>query len=140
VAEARRAIETLGSGEEEALHITIRRIADDLPGLNGVRLNVDVDDDVGDLLRRETVVRIIREALVNAGKHASPSSVHVKLIRDGAELVLTVVDDGVGFEVEKAAQGSHFGITTMRERAEALEGRFDIHSAPGSGTSIEVRL
>jgi len=141
VAEARRAIETLGSGEEEALHITIRRIADDLPGLNGVRLKVEVDDDVvGDLLRKETVVRIIREALVNTGKHASPSSVQVKLARDGAELVLTVVDDGVGFEVEKAAQGGHFGITSMRERAEALAGRFDIHSAPGSGTKIEVRL
>jgi signal transduction histidine kinase len=54
-------------------------------------------------------------------------------------LVLTIVDDGVGFDVD-AVWGRGLGLISMRERLEALGGSIEIRSKPGSGTSIEVRV
>jgi DNA-binding CsgD family transcriptional regulator len=56
---------------------------------------------------------------------------------DEAELVLTVLDDGLGFEPQRTARG---GLGAMRRRAERLGGSLEIESTPGWGTCVEVRL
>jgi nitrate/nitrite-specific signal transduction histidine kinase len=92
------------------------------------------------------LLRIVQEALANVRKHAAASHVDVR-IRVGAEEVETVVaDDGRGFahEVGRDRVGAdrlpHFGLATMRERAEAVGGTLEVVTAPGEGTRVVVRL
>jgi signal transduction histidine kinase len=88
------------------------------------------------------LLRIAQEALANVRKHASATRAWITLqIRDGV-LELMVSDDGKGFEPEQVqtSHGSHFGVSTMRERAEAIDAEFDLDSEPGAGTRVRVRL
>jgi signal transduction histidine kinase len=91
------------------------------------------------------LLRIVQEALSNARKHARASVVRVAVSNGGPKLVLTVSDDGIGFEPERFEQERahgrpHFGLGTMRERAEAIGADFQIESCPGRGTCISVLL
>lgn len=85
------------------------------------------------------LLRIVREAVGNAVKHAAATRIDVSLsLREGAATI-EVRDDGQGFDVD--ARGSvpgHFGIRGMRERARRINATIAISSAPGHGTSITV--
>jgi signal transduction histidine kinase len=83
--------------------------------------------------------RLVQEALLNARKHARAKRLLVSLCRQGDEVVLTVEDDGCGFEAASIPIG-HYGLLTMRERAEVSGGMLDIVSALGRGTRIGVRF
>lgn len=82
------------------------------------------------------LLRIAQEAIGNAVRHADASRVNVTLSYMGDEVALDVVDDGTGL----AAGGRGFGMTSMRDRAERLGGRFDVESVPGHGTAVAVNL
>ena len=83
----------------------------------------------------EALLRIVREAVNNAGRHARAAGVTVSLdVTDG--IVLVVRDDGEGFDTTQPGAG--FGLTSMRERAEAIGGAFTLTTAPGCGTTIRV--
>jgi signal transduction histidine kinase len=84
--------------------------------------------------------RIVQEAFTNVLRYAGARSVHVSLRADGGQLVLSVADDGRGFDPAGVAAGEHFGLVGMRERVAALHGTLDIDSAPGEGTRITVQL
>ena len=71
--------------------------------------------------------------------HVAAAEVRVALRREQGEAVLTIGDDGRGFDPEGAA-GPGFGLIGMRERAHLLGGSLSLHSAPGAGTVVEVRL
>jgi len=84
--------------------------------------------------------RICQEALFNALRHAGASCAVVTLSRDGNEVVLTVADDGRGFDpAATRGQAGRFGLLGMAERAEALGGHLAMESAPGEGTRVAVR-
>jgi signal transduction histidine kinase len=85
-------------------------------------------------------VRIIQEALTNVRKHAAAGRARVRLQRDGAWLHVTVEDDGAGWDRDVLRDGLHFGLQTMRERAESVGGRLEIHAAPGRGTRVVATL
>ena len=85
------------------------------------------------------LIRIIHEALSNVFKHAQATTSNVEFQRDGHLLRVTVEDDGRGFAAGQIADPKfHFGLQTMKERAEALGGRCMIDSAPGKGTRVVV--
>jgi PAS domain S-box-containing protein len=85
--------------------------------------------------------RIAQEALNNIAKHAEARQVNVSLQADTQRIVLTIADDGAGFDVEHAeAKPDGWGLKTMRERATAIGASFRIDSAPGSGTRVTVEL
>jgi PAS domain S-box-containing protein len=90
----------------------------------------------------ETVThRIAREALVNVQKHARPTHVEVDLDHVGDTLRLTIADDGVGFDPEALNPNTnHFGLQSMRERAESLSGQLHIGSSPGTGVRLQATL
>jgi nitrate/nitrite-specific signal transduction histidine kinase len=85
-------------------------------------------------------VRIIQAALTNVRKHAKAERARVRLERDGAWLRVTVEDDGVGWDRLAARERLHFGLQTMRERAESLGGRLEVEAAPGRGTRVVATL
>jgi len=83
--------------------------------------------------------RIVQEALQNALKYSKARKVSVHLTGSREGLTLTIVDDGVGFDVE-AAWGTGLGLVSMDERLEAFGGTLEIRSTPGAGTRLEARV
>lgn len=88
---------------------------------------------------RLTVVRVVQEGLTNAAKHAHETTeAHVEIQRAGSELQVRIADTGPGFD--PATSGVGVGLTSMRERAQGLNGDLKVESAPGAGTTIVLRL
>lgn len=88
-------------------------------------------------------LRIAREAVVNAVKHAAPSRIGVELVYEERLLRLSVRDDGRGFPPgaeHLAAGGGHWGIKGMRERATRAGGTLEITGAAGKGTTLSLNL
>jgi signal transduction histidine kinase len=86
------------------------------------------------------VFRIIQESLANVAKHARASRVQVRLEQRSAELVLSVQDDGVGFQPAAPRKPQSLGLAGVRERAHLLRGQLDVDSAPGAGTRVHARI
>lgn len=87
--------------------------------------------------------RIVQEALTNCAKHANARQVDVSLQLESSPLVLSVVDDGVGFDLNRVMQTryvSGMGLLNMKETAEFAGGRFKLESTPGSGTRVCVEI
>lgn len=88
------------------------------------------------------LVCILQEALANVRKHANARHVSVSFTRVGDPqngfIQMTIQDDGVGFTSSESKHS--FGLATMRERTLSVDGEFNIHSASGAGTTIELRL
>ena len=84
--------------------------------------------------------RIAQEALNNALKHASASEVVVRMCVDCGEIVLEVVDNGRGFDLQKARRSGGLGLVSMEERAGKIGGSLLISSAAGQGTTVSVRV
>jgi signal transduction histidine kinase len=91
----------------------------------------------------QDIYRIVQEALNNAIKHARAHEILVLLDgSDLSQLCLSISDDGVGFVpgLGEESQAGGFGMKTMRERAETLGGILQVISAPGRGTTVEVKI
>jgi signal transduction histidine kinase len=88
------------------------------------------------------LLRIVQEALSNVRKHAEATRAGVTVKSDGRMVLVVVEDDGVGFDATEVERrdGQHFGLETMRERAEGVGGTVEVDSEPGRGTRIVVRL
>jgi two-component system, NarL family, sensor kinase len=85
------------------------------------------------------VYRIAQEALRNLAKHAAVREAHVTLSVAGAELLLRVEDSGIGFDPAGTRSQPGLGLTSMVERARLIQAELLITSAPGQGTTVEVR-
>jgi two-component system sensor histidine kinase DegS len=89
----------------------------------------------------EVLFHVAQEALNNALKHAHAAEVRVNLRQDElGSITLIVKDNGQGFELETAAEGSGLGLISMRERVEKLSGTISYQSTPGRGTEIQILL
>jgi two-component system sensor histidine kinase UhpB len=93
----------------------------------------NLDDDV-----QLVVYRVAQEALSNAARHSEAQSINVTLQRRDPAVELRVSDDGRGFSFADAQRG--LGITGMRERALLVDGEVEIHSRPGEGTTVWLRI
>ncbi|HVC16179.1 MAG TPA: PAS domain S-box protein [Rhodanobacter sp.] len=108
------------------------------------RSNIRVECDlpaaalVTDDAMATALFRIVQEALTNVARHAETDWLEVSLVREGDDVVLRVRDSGKGFVHDHG--GSGIGLVSMRERATALGGRFNLTSAPGCGTAIEIHV
>ena len=91
---------------------------------------------------RAALIRIGREALRNAAKHASGSDVLLTLGATGGNIVLTVVDDGPGFDPHSAVGPveGHIGLALLADAAEGVGGRLDVRSRPGRGTTVKATI
>ena len=84
------------------------------------------------------IYRVVQESLTNAGKHAGECRAVVEVIEDDRTILVTVRDDGRGFDPDAAHEG--FGLHGIRERVELFGGTLAIDSEPGAGTRIALTL
>jgi two-component system, NarL family, sensor histidine kinase DevS len=114
------------------------RVVDEVTGDADVETSVRLGgpiDSLVDVEAGEHVVAALREALSNAVRHSNASRIEVSL-EAGDDLVLTVVDDGVGF----AEGGRRSGLVNIDQRATRLGGKATVESSPGNGTRINWRV
>lgn len=83
--------------------------------------------------------RLIQEAILNTRKHAKATRLTIGLQRSKGKVSLRIYDDGTGFDLRQVPTG-HFGLLTMRERAEVSGGRMTINSKVGKGTTVLVEF
>jgi signal transduction histidine kinase len=133
------------------LHPAKLRLIGLVPALNGLQREVSHSEksDVTITFSHENVpatlphdltlcvFRVVQEALQNAIKHGRAKTIAMHLKGSPASLALTIVDDGVGFDVDRA-WGDGLGLISMSERLESVGGTMAIHSSPGAGTCIDV--
>lgn len=87
-----------------------------------------------------TVYRIVQELLSNILKHAGAQRVIVQLIKTKEHLDITVEDDGAGFNLENIQNSRGIGWRNIQNRVELLNGKVDIDTAPGRGTSVQIQI
>ena len=112
----------------------------------GVKAELEIRGDPDSLssAQRITVFRAIQEALANVREHAGATHVSVRVRARRSAIELHVVDDGMGFEVEralaKAAQRGRLGLVGIGERVRMVGGTFELESKPGGPTSLKLTL
>jgi signal transduction histidine kinase len=87
--------------------------------------------------------RMCQETMTNVARHAQATQVLIEVAVEGAEVHVTIEDDGRGFdqaEVARRPGRPHWGLLGISERAELLGGRAAIDSSPGAGTRVDVRI
>jgi len=133
------AVPELDVGLESALAAYVARLeaTSDVEYEIDARLAAEPSDEL-----RVLLYRMIQEALTNAAKHAQARHVRITLEdRDGG-VRLAVTDDGIGAELEafERPRPGHFGVASLRHRAEVAGGHLRLDSAPGHGTTVEAWL
>ena len=138
--ESRRAIALLAHPAEESLDAAIVQMVEELTSRVGSSARFLVDSDVTvPPQTRETLLRIVREAVTNAHRHGQAKVITVELSNHEG-LLLRIADDGQGFDPTAVDDAGGFGLSTMRARARALGGVFSVESQPALGTTVEVVL
>jgi signal transduction histidine kinase len=138
--ESRRAIALLARPSEESLDAAIVETVEELTSRAGSSARFLVDSDVTVAPQtRETLLRIVREAVTNAHRHGQAKTITVEL-SNSEGLHLRVADDGEGFDPTSVDDTQGFGLSTMRARARALGGVLSVESRPAFGTTVEVVL
>lgn len=141
LAEARRAISSLAADGPSTITADLAATAESFSGLDvAVRFAVDPATRAAttDPVQRESLVRIVREAVTNSVRHGHASSIDIVMAEDEGVARLKVIDDGIGFDVGSKEGSDRIGLVSMRERAESIGATFAISSSPGRGTTVEV--
>lgn len=126
---------------------TLHRYLENMKAHHGVPVSLSV---AGPELRLHSthevaIFRVVQESVNNARKHAQASRIHVLIDFEAEDrVVISVEDDGIGFDMETLmtewVNRESFGLMSMKERIELLDGDFDVSSVPGEGTRIVAGL
>ncbi len=132
--------------ETQGLRAALQVYAERMRKSDGTQLHLDVQDLTLHWPPRveAALFSIIQEAVNNARKHAQPKNIWITAQRQGERMVLSVRDDGCGFdlaEVEQAyAQRGNLGLLNMKERAEIAQAKLHLTSRPGEGTTVTLSV
>ena len=91
------------------------------------------------LFVEDALYRVAQESIANSLRHGNPGNLRIILEYRGHTILLTVVDDGNGFDLSRLDR-SGFGVSGMRQRIRALGGTFSITSAPGEGATVKAEV
>jgi signal transduction histidine kinase len=127
------------------LAASLSQLADDTETRHGVRPTVTVVGRRPDNTSPDVdlqLFRIAQEAVTNAIRHGHATHIDIGVLYDERQVALTITDDGCGFDPHAPAiaphDNEHFGLVTMRERAEHVGGGVRIESVPGTGTTVHA--
>ncbi len=145
LAEARRSVMALRLDQTRraGLELALRQLAERSTVPGGVTCSFEGGGVTTGLKpeHEHELLRIAQEAVSNAVRHARPNQIRITMADEAAHWVLSVEDDGRGMEQRPeyyAREG--FGLTSMRQRASAIGGEWQIESQRGAGTRVSVRL
>ncbi|HEV2230190.1 MAG TPA: sensor histidine kinase [Steroidobacteraceae bacterium] len=145
LAEARRSVMALRLDQTRraGLELALRQLADRSTVPGGVTCTFEGGGVITGLRpeHEHELLRIAQEAVSNAVRHARPHNVRITTTEEAAHWTMAIADDGVGMEQRPelyARQG--FGLSSMRQRAGAIGGEWQIESQPGAGTRVSVRM
>ena len=109
----------------------------------GIVADVDIEPGISRLSSElESVFfRVAQETMTNIMRHSQAKSVSISLVTDDEDVTMTIVDDGVGFDVSliKTTTSSGLGLPGMRERVELVGGTLLLKSEQGKGTQVRLR-
>ena len=135
--DSRRAIAALVEPLDQPIAAALEWVTEEVSDRTGVPITLVLERDIEvDAARREALLRIVREAVLNAARHSAAQAITVRLSNEDG-LQLEVSDDGIGFDAA-AARRDRFGLISMKERAHALGAELSIDSEPGAGTKVQV--
>src|ERR1019366_7317382 len=105
----------------------------------GLRVQVTADENASELPdeHKTCIYRVVQEALHNCARHAQARSVMVEVRQETSKILLSVEDDGHGFDVRRVRG---LGLVGMEERVHHLGGALSVRSLPGKGTTVAVEL
>jgi signal transduction histidine kinase len=128
--------ELQGRRFDEALETLVKYLED----RTAVSVSLDISVDLVNLSERYTVNlwHILQEAFSNVEKYAQAEKVSLSLEVSDGQLNLSIADDGVGFDPEKAELGKGYGLSNIKDRAEGLGGILLIETSPGEGTQLRI--
>ena len=142
--ESRHAIQALRAGplDDLGLILALRNLAENAAGRAGAALTLELPASLEKLSPdvEQSLFRVAQEALENIVRHAEAKSITVRLEQAAKSLVLSISDDGQGFDPAKVEMHSHLGLKGLRERVELFGGNLQINSQPGRGTTIRLEL
>jgi signal transduction histidine kinase len=141
-AELRALVGTLrfGGPGRRTLAETLRTLAAEMEARSGLEIRVEVAAEPAlTSAAREACARVAQEALRNAARHAHAAHIALTVHMDAAEVVLSICDDGRGFDPARPRPG-HFGLLSMRERAAAIGSTLEVVSGSGRGSVIRLRV
>ncbi len=123
---------------DRQLDQALRTMGEEFQVRSGSEVAVEVDPELAASLsgRSHEIVQLAREALSNVVRHAKAKHSTVQLVRKGQKALLTIHDDGSGFDTRRSSNGN--GLRNMRERASSMGGILRISSKKGGGTSLRV--
>lgn len=126
----------------QPFHESLGTLARDLAQAQGVRVALALDPVIVSAPGvRFELLAAAREAITNAAVHSGADKVHVSLVAQRDDLVISVRDDGSGFSLgilPERERAGHFGVRGYSERLALVGGRADVTSAPGRGTHVEL--
>ncbi len=132
--------------DDFGLASALRWYVDRLSVRTGLRIHLTTEPHTSEIPFevRNACFRVAQEALTNVVRHAAAREAWIELVQRQSEVLLTIRDDGQGFDVDaalrRASQGGSLGLLGMRERIELLDGKAHLQSQPRKGTTIQIRL
>ena len=126
--------------EELGLVLAVRQLAEEAASHAGLKLEAEFTDIKPALSpeAEQCVYRVAQEAITNVMKHAQASTLTVTLSLQNNRAILTVRDNGIGFDTAAGSGQAQFGLLGMKERAQCLKGTLVVTSVRGSGTTIQL--
>jgi len=144
LADSRAVIDDLRQipNDQSSLTDIIMQLAADFKQNSGITIDLHIAQLPAVLAVPRLVVehakRVISEALFNITRHAQASNVSLTVSSIADQLHIQIVDDGLGFDLERIEQDGHYGLLGIQQRAQQLGGTCDIISQPNQGTNIKV--
>jgi two-component system NarL family sensor kinase len=129
--------------ESAGLGAVLQDLADDAARRGGFTVTVTVEPQAQRGGPQDLIASAARELLINAARHARATHVAVRVTTTGEAMELEVQDDGVGIapgRLEEAVGRGHIGVAAMIERIRAVDGRVEVHSTPGDGTTVQIAV
>ncbi len=140
--ETRRALKALRATplEDLGLRLAIKKLAESATLRAGFKLDLSLPEQVPELSPdvEQCLYRVAQEAIENVVHHANAQKLMVSLTFNGNDALLTIQDDGLGFNVKQGASPGHYGLSGMQERAQLVGGELIIDSHMGRGTAVKL--